>query len=167
MTTLIHPDRRFLFAHPAHFLALGFGSGLMRPAPGTWGTLVALPLAWLWFRFGGSPFLLLLLCLPFFGLGAWAARVTSRSLGVHDHGCIVWDEVVGMLLVLALIPGDWLSWCMGFVLFRLFDIFKPWPIRWFDDHVHGGAGIMIDDVVAAFLTVLVFLAVHRWLPYLF
>ena len=72
-----------------------------------------------------------------------------------------------MLLVLALIPGDWLSWCMGFVLFRLFDIFKPWPIRWFDDHVHGGAGIMIDDVVAAFLTVLVFLAVHRWLPYLF
>ena len=71
LTTLIHPDRRFLFAHPAHFLALGFGSGLMRPAPGTWGTLVALPLAWLWFRFGGSPFLLVLLCLPFFGLGAW------------------------------------------------------------------------------------------------
>jgi len=155
MTTLLKPDWAFLRRHPAHFIAFGFGSGLARKAPGTWGTLVALPLAALWLWAGLSADLLLAACLPLFLLGCWACEVTGRALGVHDYGGIVIDEVVAMLAVLALAPPTWAGWLAAFVLFRLFDIAKPWPIRWVDAKVHGGFGVMVDDVLAAVMAVIV------------
>lgn len=154
MTTSRKPDRAFLLARPAHFLALGFGSGLITPAPGTWGTLAALPLAalLLWLGIGGGA--LALLTLPLFLLGIWLCDVTGRALGVADSGHIVWDEIVAMLLVLALVPATPLWWLLAFAAFRLFDIVKPWPIRWLDRHVHGGFGVMLDDAVAALFATL-------------
>ena len=156
MTTSRKPDPSFLFARPAHFLALGFGSGLITPAPGTWGTLAALPLAALLQWLGISGGALALLTLPLFLLGIWLCDVTGRALGVADSGHIVWDEIVAMLLVLAMVPATPLWWGLAFAAFRLFDIFKPWPIRWLDRHVHGGFGVMLDDAVAAlFATLLI------------
>lgn len=154
MTTSRKPDRAFLLAHPAHFLALGFGSGLITPAPGTWGTLAALPLAALLLWLGVSGGALALLTLPLFLLGIWLCDVTGRALGVADSGHIVWDEIVAMLLVLALVPATPLWWLLAFAAFRLFDIVKPWPIRWLDRHVHGGFGVMLDDAVAALFATL-------------
>lgn len=154
MTTSRKPDRTFLLARPAHFLALGFGSGLITPAPGTWGTLAALPLAALLLWLGVSGGELALLTLPLFLLGVWLCDVTGRALGVADSGHIVWDEIVAMLLVLALVPATPLWWALAFAAFRLFDIVKPWPIRWLDRHVHGGFGVMLDDVVAALFATL-------------
>ena len=154
MTTSRKPDRAFLLARPAHFLALGFGSGLLTPAPGTWGTLAALPLAALLLWLGISPWALALLTLPLFLLGIWLCDVTGRALGVADSGHIVWDEIVAMLLVLALVPATPLWWAVAFAAFRLFDIVKPWPIRWLDRHVHGGFGVMLDDAVAALFATL-------------
>ncbi len=154
MTTSRKPDRAFLLARPAHFLALGFGSGLITPAPGTWGTLAALPLAALLLWLGVSGEVLALLTLPLFLLGIWLCDVTGRALGVADSGHIVWDEIVAMLLVLALVPATPLWWLLAFAAFRLFDIVKPWPIRWLDRHVHGGFGVMLDDAVAALFATL-------------
>lgn len=154
MTTSRKPDRAFLLAHPAHFLALGFGSGLITPAPGTWGTLAALPLAALLLWLGVSGGMLALLTLPLFLLGIWLCDVTGRALGVADSGHIVWDEIVAMLLVLALVPATPLWWLLAFAAFRLFDIVKPWPIRWLDRHVHGGFGVMLDDAIAALFATL-------------
>jgi len=154
MTTSRKPDRAFLLARPAHFLALGFGSGLITPAPGTWGTLAAVPLAALLLWLGVSGGALALLTLPLFLLGVWLCDVTGRALGVADSGHIVWDEIVAMLLVLALVPATPLWWLLAFAAFRLFDIVKPWPIRWLDRHVHGGFGVMLDDAVAALFATL-------------
>ncbi|GHD74629.1 phosphatidylglycerophosphatase A family protein [Vogesella fluminis] len=154
MTTSRKPDLAFLLARPAHFLALGFGSGLITPAPGTWGTLAALPLAALLLWLGVSGGMLALLTLPLFLLGIWLCDVTGRALGVADSGHIVWDEIVAMLLVLALVPATPLWWLLAFAAFRLFDIVKPWPIRWLDRHVHGGFGVMLDDAIAALFATL-------------
>ncbi|KAF0814153.1 Phosphatidylglycerophosphatase A [Andreprevotia sp. IGB-42] len=158
---LIHPDRRFLLAHPAHFIALGFGSGLPRKAPGTWGTLAALPLYAL-LALVLSAQQIAWLCIPVFLLGWWAADRTGKALGVHDHGGIVIDEIVAMWLVLAFTPATWLGWLLAFALFRLFDIFKPWPIRWFDLRVPGGFGVMLDDLLAAGYAWLVLWALMHW-----
>ncbi|WP_024302881.1 phosphatidylglycerophosphatase A [Pseudogulbenkiania sp. MAI-1] len=149
MTTLRKPDWAFVTRRPAHFLAFGFGSGLASRAPGTWGTLAALPLAGLlhWAGLAGLP--LAVFCLPLFLLGVWVCQVTGDALGVHDYGGIVWDEIVAMLLVLSITPFTVTGWALAFGLFRLFDIVKPWPIRWFDRHVHGGFGVMLDDLIAA------------------
>ena len=155
MTTSRKPDSRFLLANPAHFLALGFGSGLITPAPGTWGTLAALPLAWLLLQLGVSGALLAWLTLPLFLLGVWVCGRTGRALGVADSGHIVWDEIVAMLLVLAFVPPTPLAWLMAFVAFRFFDIVKPWPIRWLDRHVHGGLGVMLDDILAGIFATVV------------
>lgn len=149
MTTLPKPDVRFLLRHPAHFLALGFGSGLITPAPGTWGSIAALPLAAGLHLAGVQGVMLAWLALPLFVLGVWVCDVTGRALGVADSGHIVWDEIVAMLLVLAVAPMTLAGWVMGFVLFRFFDILKPWPIRWFDQRVEGGLGVMLDDLWAA------------------
>ncbi|XLM22816.1 phosphatidylglycerophosphatase A, partial [Chromobacterium piscinae] len=94
-------------------------------------------------------------CLPLFLIGVYVCDVTGKALGVHDYGGIVWDEVVGMLLVLAFAPASWAGWLLAFALFRLFDIVKPWPIRWFDQRVGGGFGVMIDDVIAALFAIAV------------
>ena len=163
MTTLPKPDVRFLLRHPAHFLALGFGSGLITPAPGTWGSIAALPLAAGLHLAGVQGVMLAWLALPLFVLGVWVCDVTGRALGVADSGHIVWDEIVAMLLVLAAVPATPLAWLAALLAFRVFDIVKPWPIRWLDARVHGGFGVMLDDVVAALFAVIVLQPV---LPYL-
>ncbi|TDR73880.1 phosphatidylglycerophosphatase A family protein [Paludibacterium purpuratum] len=150
MTTFkIKPDLKFITSHPAYFIAFGFGSGLAPWAPGTFGTLAAFPCYWLLRLAGIDGLKLALLCLPLFLLGVYVSEKADQALGVHDHGGANFDEVVAMLLILAVTPSSWLAWGVAFALFRLFDILKPWPIRWFDEHVHGGFGVMLDDVVAA------------------
>jgi len=146
------PDFLTLLRQPQQFLALGFGSGLAPSAPGTFGTLAAVPLY------------LLIVLLPLWGqvavitvafiVGVYLCQYTADALGVHDHPAIVWDEFVGLWITMLALPilkqpVSWPLLLLGFVLFRFFDIVKPWPIRWLDAHVHGGFGIMIDDVLAA------------------
>ncbi len=136
-----------LLRNPVHLLSLGFGSGLAPRAPGTFGTLVAVPI-YLLLRHV-DPQLYWLFVLGSGMLGVWLCGVTARALGVHDHPGIVWDEITGYLLTMVAAPPGWLWVVLGFVLFRLFDIWKPWPIRQLDHGVRGGLGIMLDDVVAA------------------
>lgn len=148
------PDLKFLFAHPAHFIACGFGSGLSPVAPGTAGTLAA----WLLFplvrpHFSDAGFLALLVA-AFVG-GVFAASRTGRDLGAADHGAIVWDEIVPFWLVLLMTPEGWLWQLAAFIWFRFFDITKPQPARWIDGHMKHGFGVMLDDVVAAGYTLLV------------
>ncbi len=132
---------------PAYFIAFGFGSGLMPMAPGTWGTLAAMPIYLLW---ANSPWqIYLILTLAAFVLGVAVSDKVSTELGVHDYSGIVWDEVVGYLLTMFLAPVNIWWMIIGFFLFRLFDIWKPQPIGFVDKHVHGGLGIMLDDVLAA------------------
>lgn len=132
---------------PIYFLAFGFGSGLMPIAPGTWGTLAAMPVYLLW---ANSPWqIYVTLTLAAFFLGVAVCDKVSSDLGVHDYSGIVWDEVVGYLLTMFLAPVNIWWMIIGFFLFRLFDIWKPQPIRFVDKHVHGGLGIMLDDVLAA------------------
>lgn len=144
----MQPNARMLF-HPAHFLSLGFGSGLAPIAPGTFGTLAAMPLYWTLMSLDLTVYLVVVLVLGLLGIALCA--YTAKVLGVHDHSAIVWDEVVGYLITMAAAPAGWVWWLGGFVLFRLFDILKPWPIRWIDRRVHGGLGIMLDDVLAGLL----------------
>lgn len=145
----MNPDARFLTSHPAHFIALGFGSGLAPKAPGTFGTLAALPLFWLLVQAGLDRTALLLIIAAGFALGIRACTVTGKNLGIPDHGSIVWDEIVAMWLVLAFTPANWLGWLAAFGLFRFFDILKPWPIRFFDARLKNGFGVMFDDLLAA------------------
>ncbi len=146
---------------PTGFLAFGFGSGLSPKAPGTAGTLVAIVPALtlsalpLW---AGALFVLLA-----FAFGIYLCGETARRLGVHDHGGIVWDEFVGLWLVLLLIPFGWAWWISAFVLFRLFDIAKPWPIGWLDRRLGGGLGIMLDDAVAALYALIPLVLAARFL----
>ena len=142
------PDLRFLLAHPAHFFALGFGSGLAPWAPGTFGTLAALPLFGLLQALLPQPALLAALA-GLFVLGIPLCQVAGRHLGVADHGAIVWDEIVAVCLVWALLPQTALWLALGFIAFRFFDILKPWPIRYFDARLKNGFGVMFDDLLAA------------------
>lgn len=135
-----------IFSSPIHFLAFGFGSGLSPKAPGTVGTLAAIPLYLLLAQLSVGIYLLIVLLS--FGVGIWLCGESSKRLGVHDHGGIVWDEFVGLWIALLLAPSGWGWIVLGFVLFRIFDIWKPWPIRWADKQVEGGLGIMLDDVIA-------------------
>ena len=145
---LVKPSWKFLISHPAHLLSFGFGSGLARKAPGTFGTLVAFPMYWfLAPRF--SPLMFILLLIWAFVIGIWVCDKTGKALGVHDYGGIVWDEIVAFMLVLFFTPPGWHWALLSFVLFRFFDIFKPPPIRYFDTHWHGGLGVMFDDLLAA------------------
>ena len=146
-TTSRRPDARFLLAHPAHFIALGFGAGLAPRAPGTFGTVVGLLLCWALQPFL-SPMAIALLAVPLFALGVWACGVAGRNLGVIDSGAIVWDEVVAFL-PLAAFAGSIVPQLFAFVLFRLFDIWKPFPIRQLERRIPGGLGVMFDDLLAA------------------
>ncbi len=139
--------------NPIHLLALGFGSGCVPKMPGTAGTLVGilfyLPMMSLsWPVYIGVTVALFL-------FGVWLCGVTVRHLGVHDHGGIVWDEIVGLLITMTAVPPDWRFVLLGFVLFRLFDIWKPWPINWLDHKVSGGLGIMLDDLVAGIYALII------------
>lgn len=142
------PDLKLLFAHPAHFFSLGFGSGLSPVAPGTAGSLLSIPLFMVLAHFLPPGFLLAVVALAF-AIGVWFCDVTGKVLGVSDHGGIVWDEIVAMWLILAFTPVGWLWFGVAFLLFRLFDIWKPFPIRQFDQRVKGGFGVMLDDLLAA------------------
>ena len=156
MTDLVlRPSWRFVLGHPAHFIAFGFGAGLAPVAPGTWGTLLALPFYWLIEpRLAAGEFLVLLAAL--FGAGVWACGTTGRAIGAPDHGGMVWDETVAFLLVLFFVPAA-LHWqAVAFLLFRLFDILKPPPIRHFERTFKNGFGVMLDDLIAAFYTLFAF-----------
>jgi phosphatidylglycerophosphatase A len=148
-TFKVKPDWKLVFSRPVFFIAFGFGSGLIPWAPGTFGTLAAYPCFFLLRAMGVTGLWLALLCVPLFALGVYASNVADETLGVHDFGGANFDEVVAMLLILSVTPPVWTAWIAAFVLFRVFDILKPWPISWFDRNVHGGFGVMIDDVVAA------------------
>jgi phosphatidylglycerophosphatase A len=156
-----HPDARFLVSHPAHLIALGFGAGLAPRAPGTAGTLVAIPIAWV-LLLAFPPLLVAFMAIPAFFLGVWACNVTGRDLGAEDHGSMVIDEIVAFLPLSALsLPstlatGNPVLLVAAFALFRLFDIVKPPPIRALEKNVRGGLGVMIDDVVAAFYAYVAF-----------
>jgi phosphatidylglycerophosphatase A len=134
---------------PASVIATWFGVGLLPFMPGTWGSLAALPFAWIiaWL-FGARA--LLLAAAVLFVIGWWAAAQVTRASGVEDAGSIVVDEVAGQWLALVVTPPDLIAYALGFVLFRLFDIAKPWPARWADETLGGGFGVMADDVVAGF-----------------
>lgn len=167
MADAMRPTLRFLVSHPAHAIALGFGSGLSPVAPGTAGTLFA----WIvyvliapWFSALGMGLFIAAATL----IGWWACTVTAQHMRVLDPGAIVWDEVVAFWLVLWLVmPTGWLGQLIAFVLFRLFDAIKPGPVAWADDRFHGfgwpgGFGILFDDFVAAFCALLVIAAWRFW-----
>ena len=145
------PTFKFLLSHPAHFFALGFGSGLAPKAPGTFGTLIGFPLFWLISSYAQSTQLTIIAAL--FLIGICLCDITGKALGVPDHGGIVWDEIVAMMLVLVFTPLTWLGWLVAFCLFRLFDIWKPFPIRQFDAKLKNGFGVMFDDLLAAIYTI--------------
>ena len=135
-----------LLLDPGHLLSLGFGAGLSPVAPGTFGTLVAVPLYLLLAQAELAWYLAL--AAAGFAVGIWLCGRTSDALGKHDHGAIVWDEIVGFCVTMIAVPAAWQWILLGFVLFRLFDIVKPWPIRLVDSRMRGGLGIMFDDLLA-------------------
>ena len=140
------PSASTILTSPAHFLAFGFGSGLSPIAPGTVGTIVAVLLYLLSQSLDLLSYSLLTagICIT----GVWLCGKSSELLGVHDHGGIVWDEFAGYFITMIAAPPGWLWIVLGFILFRIFDILKPWPIKWADEHVDGGLGIMLDDMIA-------------------
>lgn len=152
---------KVVFGSPSGFLAFGFGSGLSPFAPGTMGTLAAIPFIFALKALGAPGFWVVLALL--FLVGVLICGRVSRKLGVHDHGGIVWDEMVGYWLSAAFVPLQWPWLLAAFLLFRFFDILKPWPIRQLDKKVSGGFGIMIDDVVAALFTVLILATLNIFL----
>ncbi len=152
--TTSRPDLAFLFRHPAHLIAFGFGTGLAPKAPGTAGTLLGLPLFWALAALTPDLSMRLALLAAAFLLGIWVCARTGRALGVADHGGIVWDEIVAYALVLLFTPAGGLWIVLAFALFRLFDILKPWPIRFFDTRLKNGFGVMFDDLLAAVYAIL-------------
>lgn len=136
----------FRITNPIHFLALGFGSGLLPKAPGTYGTLAAIPLYLLLAPASASIYLAIVIIMSIAGI--YICGKAAEDAGVPDHGAIVWDEIVGFLITMFLVPLTWQSIVVGFILFRIFDIFKPWPISYVDKNLHGGLGIMFDDILA-------------------
>jgi len=156
------PSLAFLLSHPAHGVALGFGSGLLRPAPGTWGTLAG------WGAFVAmdewlSPAAWAIVILSTTLIGALCAQRTGTDLGQPDHGAIVIDEIVAIWIVLLLLPSTLSAQALGFLAFRLFDILKPPPIRALDRRWKNGFGVMADDLIAAFYTLLLAALVARLL----
>lgn len=158
-----NPLSRIHLTNPVHFLALGLGSGLIHPAPGTWGSLAGLIIAVFLLPVMGNISFAILTALSFV-LGCYLCQKTADDMGVHDHGSIVWDEFVGVWICLLFVPEiNWL-WCFSvFVLFRLFDILKPYPIKFFDKKLESGFGIMIDDVFAAIYAVIVIMGARVFL----
>jgi phosphatidylglycerophosphatase A len=156
------PDNlaRTVLTDPVHILAFGFGTGLSPVAPGTVGSLVGVLFAWLTLDLGLP--LQLAVAAALSGSGIWICGESARRIGVHDHGGIVWDEIAGMYITLLVAPPTITAWILGFVLFRAFDIAKPWPIRDLDHRLGGGLGIMLDDLAAA-LYALILLGLYGWL----
>lgn len=160
MANQIQPDFKLLLSHPAHFCALGFGTGLAKKAPGTFGTLIGMPLFLLIARLDVYSQFAIISAL--FLIGIYFCDKTGKALGVSDHGGIVWDEIVAIMLVLTVTPYQWQWWLAAFLLFRLFDIWKPAPIRQCDARVKGGLGVMLDDLLAAVYAI-ISLKILLWL----
>ncbi len=139
-----------LLRNPIHLLAVGFGSGLAPKAPGTFGTLAAIPLVWLAQQSGNVGYLVLTLLVVIAGIGI--CSYTAKAMGEHDSPAIVWDEIAGYMVAFIGLPWSWQNLVLAFVLFRLLDITKPGPIGWCDRKLQGGLGIMADDVVAGVAT---------------
>ncbi|NEV64750.1 phosphatidylglycerophosphatase A family protein [Thiorhodococcus minor] len=162
MDATIKPSWRLITSHPAYFLAFGLGTGLSPKAPGTVGTLLGFPL-----YFGLAAILplpgILAALLVAFVVGAKLCDMAGKAVGEADHGGIVWDEIVAMALVLCFTPPGWGWWLASFAAFRVFDIFKPWPIRYFDERWKNGLGVMVDDLLAAGYAILVILLAGLWL----
>lgn len=154
------PTSRFMLSHPAHWLAQGFGSGLSPLLPGTTGTLFAwlsfIMLTERWPDFFTAQNWTAILVIGF-AIGIWACNITGRNLGIADHGSMVWDEIIAFWLVLLFVmpAGFWVQ-LAAFVIFRFFDMVKPPPISYFDRHLKGGFGVMFDDLIASFYTLLIF-----------
>lgn len=154
---MTNPLDKIKLTNPIHFFALGLGSGLIRPAPGTWGSLAGLLIGIGLLQIFTINSFLILTALSFV-LGCYLCQKTADDMGVHDHGSIVWDEFVGVWIVLLAIPElSWFWAIVAFVIFRFFDILKPYPIRYFDEKLESGFGIMIDDVLAAIYGIVVIL----------
>ena len=144
---------------PVHILAFGFGTGLAPFAPGTFGSLPGILLFWLTLDFGLYVQLGIAAAMTLAGI--WICGESARRIGVHDHGGIVWDEIVGMYLTLLVAPFSVFGWILAFALFRVMDIVKPWPIRDLDHRIGGGVGIMLDDLAAA-LYAAILLGLYGW-----
>jgi len=139
-------DPKLVLSNPIHFFAFGFGAGLSPRAPGTMGTVVAVPIVWLLAQLSLPSYLCTVVMFSLFGI--YVCGQSAKRLGVHDHPGIVWDEIVGYAFTMIALPHVWTYFLGGFALFRLFDITKPWPIREADHRLSGGLGIMLDDVMA-------------------
>ena len=158
-----NPLKKISLLNPIHLLAVGFGSGLIHPAPGTWGSLAGTILGVILLSLLGVKTFLIFTALCFL-LVCYLCQKTTADMGVHDHGSIVWDEFVGVFIVLAAIPSLSWQWILAaFALFRFFDILKPFPIRYFDEKLESGFGIMVDDVLAAIYAVIVVFAIQYWM----
>ncbi len=154
----VKPTLQDLLASPANFFGLGLGSGLSPIMPGTAGTLAAI-IPYLFLQYLPLTSYLLVIVIAAL-VGIKICDATAKSLGVHDHGAIVWDEFVGFWITMIAAPAGWQWILAGFVLFRFFDIVKPWPINWLDKHVDGGLGIMLDDILAGLMA---FICLQLWL----
>lgn len=147
---------------PVVFVAMGLGSGLSPIAPGTAGTLITVPLVY----FLQQQTILVYTLATLFVLltGSWICGYAAKKLNVHDHSGIVYDEVAGFMITMYMVPAGWVYMVVGFLLFRFFDAVKPWPISWLDKNVHGGFGIMIDDVLAGVISLFCLLLIQLWWP---
>lgn len=146
-------NKRQLLKHPVHFLSLGFGTGLAPKAPGTFGTLPAIVLVWLFASLDTAAYIGVTAFVAI--IGVYLCGATAKAMGEHDAPAIVWDEIAGYMVAMIAVPVSWQALLAAFVLFRIFDILKPWPIRWLDRQVDGGFGIMLDDIVAGFFTLII------------
>ncbi len=142
-----------LLLNPAHLLSLGFGSGLLPKMPGTLGTFVGVLLFVLLPELDWKSYLGIIILAFIIGVGI--CGYTAKVLNVHDHPAIVWDEIVGYFITMFMVPKGWMWILAGFILFRIFDILKPWPISVADKQVKGGLGIMLDDVIAALFSLII------------
>lgn len=156
-------EKKINLKNPVHFLAIGFGSGLLKPAPGTWGTLAGLMLSILLWNITQSNLFFIFLTVISFIFGCYLCQKTSNDLDVHDDGRIVWDEIVAIFLMFAFLPEyNWFTYILTFISFRIFDILKPYPIRYFDEKLESGLGIMVDDILAAIFA-LISLYIIYWI----
>ncbi len=151
-----------VLSSPTHFLAFGFGSGLAPFAPGTFGTLVAIPLFLLMQPLALPWYLLIVLAITLFGI--WLCGASAKKLGLHDPAGIVWDEIAGYLVTMIAAPAGWKWIIIGFILFRIFDIWKPWPINIADKKLEGGLGIMLDDIIAGIYALIVLQLIAYFWP---
>ncbi len=142
-------------------LAFGFGAGAIPYAPGTWGTLAALPFCFMLESLSAAQYAVFIAAA--FAFGVWLCQLTGGNLGVADHPGMVWDEMVGYWIAVAALPPQWTWWLAAFVLFRIFDIWKPWPISELDRRVHGGVGVMLDDAVAGLFAGVILFAVYLFI----